>query len=204
MEEKPHIIIIGRAFGAGGRAIGKNVAKRLQIPYYDNELLQEAAVKFGFSTDVFARADEKRPSLFKRLLCQSYGVQETFNPDALSNETLYQAQSRVIRAVADKGSCVIVGRTADYILRDYPALISIFLHAPIDHRAGNILARGDAKSLEEARELALRRDKEREAYYNYFTGRRWGNAGNYSLSLDSSKFTLDKISDIIISLISKE
>ena len=192
------IIVIGRCFGAGGRVIGKKIAERLSIPYYDNELLMETAKQFGFSKSIFAHADEKRPSIFKRLLTQAYGVQETYNTETLSNETLYQAQSKVIRKIAEQGSCVIVGRTADYILRDFPTLISVFVHAPLEFRADKIVARGDASSHPEAMELAKRRDKERESYYNYYTGRQWGTASNYTLSLDSSLLSPDISAQMVI------
>lgn len=193
------IIVIGRSFGAGGRAIGKLLSERLGIPYYDNELLMETARQFGLQSHIFAGADEKRPSFFKRLLTQSYGVQEAYGQDTLSSEALYQAQSRVIRNIAERGSCIIVGRTADYILRDYPGLKSIFLHAPVEYRAAKIVARGDAPTTEEAIELARRRDRDREAYYNYFTGRHWGEATNYTLTLDSSKADPGRIVDLITS-----
>lgn len=199
MSEIYPIFVIGRCFGAGGRAVGKLVAERLSIPYYDNELLKEAARQSGYSSHIFAHADEKRPSFFKRLLTQSYGVQESYNSDALSNETLYQAQSKVIRKIAEQGPCVIVGRTADYILRDFPGLTSVFLHAPLEFRAQKIVDRGDAQTLEEASETARRRDKEREGYYNYFTGRHWGAAANYNISLDSSQLTPSQLVDIVIS-----
>lgn len=195
------VVVIGRRFGAGGRAIGKIVAERLGISYYDNELLMETARQFGFSRHIFDGADEKRPSFLKRLLSQSYGVQEAYNTEALSCESLYQAQSRVIRSIAQKGPCVIVGRTADYILRDFSSLTSIFLHAPLQYRASKIMDRGDASSLEEATELAKRRDKDREAYYNYFTGRQWGVASNYGLSLDSSAGEPAEIADFIIAFL---
>lgn len=198
MQEDYPIIVIGRSFGAGGRAIGKLLSSYLSIPYYDNELLKAAAEEFGFSSSVFASVDEKRPSWLKRLLTLSYGVQENYNPEALSSETLYQAQSRVIRSIADKGPCIFVGRTADYILRDYPGVISIFLHAPLEYRAAKIMARGDASSKEEALELARLRDRERESYYNYFTGRKWGSAPNYTLSLDSSQSSPERLVDVIL------
>lgn len=201
-KEKNHpVIVIGRHFGAGGRAIGKLIAERLSIPYYDNELLMETARQFGLSSHIFAGADEKPPSFFKRLLTQSYGVQEAYSPDALSSESLYQAQSRVIRKIAEKGSCVIVGRTADYILRDFPSLTSIFLHAPVGYRAAKIVARGDAQTLEEAADLAKRRDRDREAYYNYFTGRQWGAAATYTISLDASTAEPTEIADLLIAFL---
>lgn len=186
MEKSYPIIVIGRKFGAGGRAIGRNLSDILDIPSFDKEVLKESAEEFGFSREVFARADEKRPSRFKRLVTQVYGVQEAYLSDTLSAENIYQAQSLVIRAIARRGPCIIIGRTADYILRDFPGLFSIFVHAPIAFRAAKIVERGDALTDIEAIELAREKDKDRQEYYNYFTGRHWGEASNYDLTLDSS------------------
>ena len=187
MENDHPIISIGRSFGAGGRAIGRRLAAILDVPLFDNELLKEAAEEFGFSREVFVSADEKRPSIIKRFVTQMYGVQEAFNSSVtLTVENLYQAQSLVIRAIAKRGSCIIIGRTADYILRDFPGLLKVFVHAPLSYRAKKIVERGDAASEIEAIELARQKDKKRQEYYNYFTGRRWGAASNYDLTLDSS------------------
>lgn len=201
MEADHKIIVIGRKFGAGGRAIGRTVATKLGIPYYDHELLRQAAGEMGMSHEIFVNADERKPSFFKKILTRGYGVHETFMPDTIGPESLYEAQSKVIREVASKGSCVIVGRTADYILRDFPALFSIFLHAPLHHRAAKILERGEARSEEEALDLARKKDRERESYYRYFSGRQWGEASNYHLSLDSSLLSADEAADFIISFI---
>lgn len=195
------IIVIGRKFGAGGRAIGKALSERLGIPYYDNELLKAAAIEFGFDSKIFANVDERKPSFFKKILTRGYGVQETFMPDTLGEESIYEAQSKVIRAVAKKGPCIIVGRTADYILRDFPGLVSVFLHAPESFRAGKIAERGDALNMQQALELARKKDKEREAYYRYFSGRPWGSASNYNLCLDSSMLNTDQAAELIISYI---
>lgn len=186
MEDSHKIIVIGRSFGSGGRRIGKRVGHLLGIPFYDRELLQEASAEYGYSRKVFALADEKKPSLLKRFVTQSYGVQETYQPDAFSVESLYAIQSKVIREIARKGPCVIVGRTADYILRDFEKLLSVFIHAPIDFRARNALERGDAENMERALEITRKIDREREHYYNSFSGRKWGMASNYHLSLDAA------------------
>lgn len=198
MESDHHIIVIGRSFGAGGRAIGRCLSAILGIPFFDNELLKEAAGEFGFSREVFARADEKRPSRFRRLVTQVYGVQEAYNmASSLSPENIYQAQSLVIRAIAKRGPCVIIGRTADYILRDFPGVVSIFVHAPLAWRARKIVERGDAPSEVEAIELARQKDRGRQDYYNYFTGRQWGVAANYDLTLDSSLLSPQQSANLI-------
>lgn len=201
--EKHPVISIGRSFGAGGRAIGRRLAALMDFPFYDKELLKEAAHEFGFSSEIFQRADEKKPSIFKRLVTQAYGVQENFMPEALSTENLYQAQSLVIRSLAKRGPCIIIGRTADYILRDFPGLVKIFLHAPVAYRARKIIERGDASDEVEAIELARRKDTGRRDYYNYFTGRHWGEAANYDLTLDSSLLPQEETAEIIMDFIKK-
>lgn len=204
MNSTNYVISIGRSFGSGGRAIGRELSGILKVPCFDNELLKAAAEEYGFSKELFAYADERRPSVFKRFATQIYGLQETYNlGNNLSVESLYQAQSLVIRSIARKGSCIIIGRTADYILRDFPNLLKIFIHAPVAYRARKIFDRGEASSEIEAIEMARRKDKAREEYYNYFTGRKWGSASNYDLSLDSSLLSPEDNAEIIVSYLKK-
>jgi len=198
------VVVIGRQFGSGGRRIGKAVASRLGISYYDKELLSEAAGSLGFSPDIFVAADEKRPSPLRSLLQGVYGIADNFHTTTMSGERLYRAQSDVIKKICSIGSCVIVGRTADYVLRGHPGLVSVFLHAPIEIRGRMILERKDATSLEQAIELARKRDHDRESYYNYFTGRHWGDASNYHLSLDSSAIPEDAVIDMIVNFASSK
>lgn len=193
------VVVIGRQFGSGGRMIGKIIANRLGIDYYDKELLSQAATSLGFSQEIFAAADEKKPSPLRSLLQGLSGVADNFHATSLSGEKLYKEQSDVIRTLAQRGSCVIVGRTADYVLRDHPGLISVFLHAPMGHRASKIIARGDAPNFNAASEIARKHDRDREGYYNYFTGRHWGRADNYHLSIDASTLTEEEAADLIIS-----
>lgn len=193
------IIVIGRQFGSGGRRIGKLVADKLGIPYYDKELLREAADRLGFSPDVFAEADERRPAPFQAILQGMTGIADIFHPASLSPESLYQRQSKAILDICEAGDCVIVGRTADHILSGRPDMVSVFLHAPLDWRAEKIVRRGDCNCCETARDHAVKKDRARQDYYNYFTGRRWGHADNYHLTLDASLLSEDSAADLIIS-----
>lgn len=194
----PFVIVVGRQYGAGGKGLGKKLAEILGVPYYDKELLSETADSLGFSKDLFIKADEKKPSLFRSFLSFNYGSPSAaFSSYVLSDDNLYRAQSRVIKTIAEKGSCIIVGRTADYVLRDHPGLLSIFVHAPLEHRAKMVMERGEAKSIEEAAEKARKLDRSRESYYNFFTNRNWGHADNYHLSFDSSVVPLDTIAELI-------
>lgn len=194
------LIVIGRQYGSGGREIGRKLAGMLGVDYFDKRLLSEAAGRIGYSPELFSRADEKRPSRLRSLLGFSYGSQTaSYSGGTLTPENLYTEQSQAIRDICADRSCVIIGRTADYVMRDHPRLVSAFIHAPIEWRAEKILSRGEADDLRSAMELARKIDKERESYYNYFTGREWGVASNYHLSLDPSRISVDKAVEIIIS-----
>lgn len=192
------IIVIGREFGSGGRRIGKMLAHKLQSRYYDKELLAEAAQSIGYAPEIFAAHDERKPSPLRTLLQGIYGIADNFHDTSICGESLYRAQSDVIRKICETDSCVIVGRTADYIMRHHPGLVSVFLHAPAETRARMIVERGEANDIPTAMEMARRRDKERERYYNYYTGGNWGKASNYHLTIDASSLTEDQIVEIII------
>lgn len=197
------IIVIGRQFGSGGRKAGRLISERLGLRYYDKELLNAATKEYGFAPEILAKADEKKPSLLSQFFFSSFGVQDSYGPETLSGEGLYKVQSRVIRKIGETGGCVIVGRTADYILRDHPHLVSVFLHSPLSHRVKAICKRGDAEDEKKAEDQAKRADKQRENYYNYFTGRKWGTAPNYDVTLDSSLMDDEHIADLIIEFIKR-
>ena len=155
MTEKDFVIVIGRQFGSGGREIGRRIAEKLGIPYFDKNLLAEAAKAFGFDKDVLADADEKRPSFIRTFLGSSYGNTSDFGCwGSLSPDALYDVQSRVIGRICHAGPCVIVGRTADYIARELTNLFSVFIHSPEAHRARRIVMRNDAADEAEAIRIA--------------------------------------------------
>lgn len=193
------VIVIGRQFGSGGRRIGKLIAEKLGYTYYDSELLNRAAERLGFKKELFNSHEERKPSYLRGVLQGAFGIADNFHANSFGSERLYGEQTRLIKELAEEGPCVIVGRTADYILRDHPQRLSVFLHSPLQYRAGHILARGDAPDMESALELARKKDRNREKYYNYFTGgSNWGKAHNYEIALDSSKADPEEIAEIII------
>lgn len=199
MSRSKIVIVIGRQYGSGGRELGKRLAARLKIPYYDKELLYEAATRLGFRPDLLEKADEKPPSPFRSLLSASLGSPSWLTTGALQRETIYQMQSDVIRSLVAEGSCVIVGRTADYIAREDPGLVSIFLHADLKDRVDRVMSREHAhKDIAAAQDCILRQDSGRREYYNYFTGRNWGDADNYHLSLSSSALGMDGVEQVVI------
>lgn len=196
--DKP-VIVIGRQFGSGGRRIGKIVAETLGIDYYDTEILSKAANRLGVRRELFSEHDEKRPSLLKSILQGSYGIADNFHNVSLTGVSLYNEQSKVIREICKNGGCVIVGRSADIILSDHPNLFSVFLHSPIERRMVAILKRGDAKTEEEAMDLARKHDRRREDFYNFYKGEKvWGFASNYHLSIDTSRLSAEEVAEIIV------
>ena len=204
MNESEHkIIVIGRQYGGTGRKTGRALAEALGIPYYDKEIINKAAASYGYDPDILERADEKKPSLFRSMLLGKYGVMDMYATSPLTREALYAAQSDVIRQICQEGSCVIVGRTADYIMREHPGLVSVFIHAPLRWRAENLVSRGEASNLQEALVKIRKADNDREGYYNYFTGGNWGHAENYHLTLDASLLEPDAMAELLSAYIRK-
>lgn len=204
MKDDKYAIVVGRQYGSGGRIIAKMLAARLGVKCYDMSLMADAAEQFGFDPEIFIKADEKRPSRLRSLVALNYGATCDFHDtSSMCGERLYEAQSEVIRRISGRESCVIVGRTADYVLRDMPRCVSIFLHAPLDYRADRVVERGEVSDRDNARNIARRRDKDRESYYNYYTGRCWGKADNYDLSLQTSLQSAEETADILENYVRK-
>jgi cytidylate kinase len=187
------IFTIGRQFGSGGRQVGRKLAEALRIPFYDKELVALAAKESGLSEALFANADEKASSsLFYSLVVGSYplargAVGVTEMP---LNDQLFLIVSQTIRKIAEKGSCVIVGRCADYILRDRKELLSLFIHASLEDRKKRAVEiyKVDPAEVED---VCLKNDKKRANFYNYYSDRKWGMCKTYDLSLDSGKIGID-------------
>ena len=193
MEDK-FVINIGRQLGSGGKAVGEAVARRLGIGVYDKQLINLAAEQSGLCPEVFERVDEKESrNLFSTLVAylrSPFVGSEYAGSNVLSNDALFKIQSDVIRDLASRESCVFVGRCADYILRDHPHCVKIFIHAPMEARVKRIMR---LYQLNEARATALikKTDKRRAAYYTYYTGWKWGLAETNQLSLDSASLGID-------------
>lgn len=195
------VITVGRRFGSGGRELGRLLAERLGIAYYDKELLAEAARRSGLSCEFFERHDERFPRYINGLFSFAQGYQpiNTYaGGSAIGGDSAHQAMNDMIRALAERESCVIVGRTADYILRDHPRCVNIFVHAPEEHCIDRIMRRGDIDDRDKAHALARKTNKLRAHYYNFFTDKRWGDAGSYHLTIDSSAMTMEQVADTVI------
>lgn len=199
-----YVITIGRQYGSGGREIGRLVADALGIKYYDKELLMESSKASGVKPEVFEAADERTPSFFSNIWSFNLGFNAgsyLLGSSPISDEKIYAAQSNVMKTLAQNSSCLIVGRSADYVLRNHPGLISIFIHSSIEDRILRIMNRRGIDSAEKAREIAEKKDKLRASYYNFYTDKVWGEAAGYDLSIDSSKLPADAVADFIVSYV---
>ena len=193
---KNTIINVGRQFGSGGGFVAKAIGRKLGIPVYDNELISKAAEESGYSKSVF-EGGEKRKSLFSMSSFFASG-RLPFGESSgyINDDMLFKIQSDVIRNIAEKGNAIIVGRCADYILRDLDCL-DVFVCAPMEFRVQR-LVKNEGLDPDEAESLMRRKDRTREAYYNFYTFGAWGVASNYDLCVDSSILGIEGTADFII------
>lgn len=199
------LVTIGRQFGSGGREIGRLLAQRLDIPFYDKELVALAAKNSGMSPELFESNDE-RPvsSLLYSMSVNPYAIGHVPGVEQMPiPQKLFLAQFDTIKSLAEKGSSVFVGRCADYVLREEARCVNIFIHAPLDVRIGRVRERLGI-SAEDAKALVAKTDKKRSAYYNSFSDRKWGGTENYHLSFDSSRVTHEKAAALIASYLGME
>ena len=193
MEDK-FVINIGRQLGSGGKAVGEAVARRLGIGVYDKQLINLAAEQSGLCPEVFERVDEKESrNLFSTLVAylrSPFVGSEYAGSNVLSNDALFKIQSDVIRDLAARESCIFVGRCADYILREHPRCVNIFVSASREDRIER-LVRTRRLTPEAAEQLMDSTDEKRADYYNYYSNRTWGAAATYHLCIDSSVLGID-------------
>ena len=191
--EKKRIITIGREFGSGGRTIGRQAAEKLGIPCYDAELIQKLAEESGFSESYVKEAGEYTPHSFLSFAFSNRAQGPT------NEDVLWDLQYKVITELAEKGPCVIVGRCADYILRDKADCLKVFIHADMVFRAERIVKVYGER--EQSPEQRLRdKDKRRAAYHRFYTDMKWGHAQNYHITLNSGVLGIDRCVDIIYGL----
>lgn len=200
------VICFGRQLGSGGREIAEKLAKKLDLPLYDKEILALAAKNTGLGRELFENADEKAsPNIFVGfarsypIVNESLIVQES----PLSNNALFKFQCEVITQIASKGSAVFVGRCADFILRDHPGLFSVFICGNNKDRIER-LCRLRGISIEEAIKTIKKIDKQRSTYYKYYTDKTWGEASSYNICINSSVLGIDGTVDAILWLLEKK
>mgnify|MGYP000554902830 FL=1 len=197
-----NIITISREFGSGGRTIGKEVAKRLGYEYYDKDLVKMVALETGLDEGFIEQEGEYASG--KNIL--SYIFSSSNRPvmnGMTMDDFLWVMQRKIVLDIAEKGHCVIVGRCADYILKDRSDCLNVFVHSSMENRAERIVRLyGESEKSPEKR--LEEKDKKRSLYYKRHTGREWGMSQNYNLSIDSGMFGIDKCVDIILDLAEKD
>ncbi len=194
---EPFIINIGRSLGSGGRAIGHILAKDFGIAYYDREILNLAAKESGFCAEVFERNDER--NRFLRTLgniIPFIGGGATYYDNELSNENLFRIQSEAIRKAAADHSCIFIGRCADYVLRDNPRCVNVFITANMEDRIASVMKWNNCTA-EKAQEIIEKGDSERASFYNFYSSGTWGAASTYHLCINSSVLGIEETAVLI-------
>lgn len=205
--ERKFVVNIGRQLGSGGREIGEKLAVRLGIDFYDKELINLASEESGLCREFFEKADEKAS---QSIIGGLFGMRFPFISDGampatncLSNDALFKVQSDVIRRLADEKSCLFVGRCADYILRDNPRCVNVFISSSREDRIKR-LCRMHAIQEHAAEEMMDKADKRRAEYYNYYSYKTWGAAATYHLCIDSSVLGIDGTVDFVEEFVKKK
>jgi len=193
------IITIGREYGSGGKEIGEKLAKEFDIPFYDKELISIASKQSGICEDLFYQNDEVQSGSFiYSLLMGTYSIGEggMIHPEMPFNEKVFLAQFDVIKDLAKKGPCVIVGRCADYVLKDEKNVMNFFITADLESRIERVSKSQDNKQ-KKIEETIKKFDKKRATYYKYYASKKWGLASNYDLCINSSTLGIDNSVQII-------
>ncbi len=192
-------ITFARQFGSGGHEVAKKVSEILGYNFFDKELIALAAKESGLSENLFEGLEEKPTnSLLYSLVMGLQSGNSTYcrYGDISSADSLFRIQSQVIRELADKGSSVIVGRCSDYVLRERPRLINVFIHAGLDFRVERIMKQYNMKE-KVAQDYIIKTDKRRSSFYNFYTNKIWGHFDNYDISVDTSKIGIDNAAKLI-------
>ncbi len=192
---KKFVIAVSRQYGSGGHEIGRKLAQKLGIKFYDKELLAKIAQDSGMSKNLIEYYDEMpSKSLLFSLAMDAYPMSFTEVP---INQKVFQAQVETIKKIADEGSCVIIGRCADSILSDMPNMVSVFIHADMDAKIARVKER-DSLSEDKARERIIKTDKKRASFYNFYSlDKRWGEVSSHDLTIDSGKLGINKSVDLL-------
>ena len=187
------IITIGRQFGSGGREIGEKLAREFGIPCYDKELLSRAAKESGFCEELIQTHDERPTNSFLYNLVMdtySFGYNATGMIDMPISQKVFLAQFDAIKKMADEGPCIIVGRCADYALADYKNCLSVFIHADMSCKLKRIMEKYNLPE-NKAKDMIMKKDRQRQSYYNYYSSKKWGMSDSYDLSVNSSVLGVD-------------
>ncbi len=194
------VITISRQFGSGGHEIGEKLARQLNVPFYDKALIAMAAKQSGLSEEVFAHADEKATSslLYSMVMgSYSFGARVPGINEMPINDKLFIIQSDIIKKAAGEGPCVVIGRCADYILREHDNCLNVFVHADKETRIKRSVAKKDCEE-RKAADFVTKKDKQRANYYNFYSNKRWDDLQNYDITIDTSRFTIDQAVELLI------
>lgn len=194
--DKKIIITIGRELGSGGREIGMKLAEKLNIPFYDKELLEKAAKESGYSEEIFEKHDEKPTNSFLYALAMGVNAFNQSYQRPLMLE-IYLAQFDTIKKLADEGSGVFIGRCSDYVLAEVPEAFHVFVRADMETRVERTMKKHSI-SKEKAEDICKKNDKDRSSYYNYYSNTVWGDSRHYDLCINTTKMGIDKSVDLII------
>ena len=199
---KQFVITIGRQLGSGGKEIAEMLARHLNIKAYDKTLLEEAARESGIDTTVFEKADEQESgSYFSGIFSIHGAITDYFKGDSIMDkDRLFELQSETIQSLANRESCVIVGRCAEYVLRDHPSMLSIFITADREDRIGRIM-KSEGLEHDKAAEYLEKNDKRRRSYHDYYATNHWGEASSYDLCINSSRMGIEGTTEFILNFI---
>ena len=203
---KKLIITIARQYGSGGREIGEKIAAALGIPLYDKEIIKDVAAQGDLHVDVIKKSEETAAnSLLYTLAMGSnvFGASMAFGYKMPLNDKLFILQSDIIKGYAKEGSCVIIGRCADYVLRDESNILRIFVFGDLDHRKERVMQRHPDVTSAQVVDIINKTDKRRSSYYNFYTGQKWGKFDNYDLTVNSSTLGIDGVVNSIVDIAKK-
>lgn len=197
------LVTISREYGSGGRIIGRLVAEKLGVPFYDKEIIDMAVEQSGMSRDLVETAELRAKSSFSYSLSSAMNFGDGLMAEPVSvNEKLFITQFHVITEIGESGEGVIVGRCADYVLKDTPGVTNVFIHAEHDDRIKRCIEKYGIPE-DEAKDTVKTYDKARANYYNYHTCQKWGDYRNYNLSLNSSYMTEEELANLIVEYVNK-
>lgn len=200
------IITIGRQFGSGGRAVGKKLAEELNIPFYDDEIVNKVVSDGGLHPDIVKAADERATdSLLYSLITGGglRGVSDAMQYEMPINDKVFIKQTKVIKEFAQKGSGVFVGRCADYILEDFEGVLRVFIYADMETKMARV-AEFDGITPQKAKERITKKERQRKAYYNYYTDRTWGSPASYDLCINTTRTGIDGAVEIVKNFMEKK
>lgn len=197
---KKVIITIARQYGSGGREIGERVAELLGIPIYDKEIINSAAEKGNLNVEVIKNADESAANSLLYTLAMGSNVIGTtmhFGYKMPINDKLFILQSEVIKEYAEAGSCVVIGRCSDHVLRDVPGVFRLFIYGDLEHRKERVAMRHPEIKSSQVIDVINKTDKRRASYYNFYTGNKWGKYDNYDMAINSSTLGIEGTAQLI-------